>query len=96
MREEDRARMGVTQQTFRQNLPYMRPSDVCDTNGVRGAFILPSHMLYTTPLPKPMVHRPVLPPCLAHGKNEKSLPPLGGCHFPGEYSIPVLPPNTQQ
>lgn len=26
MREEDRAGMGVTQQTFRQNLPYMRPS----------------------------------------------------------------------
>lgn len=26
MREEDRAGMVVTQQTFRQNLPYRRPS----------------------------------------------------------------------
>ena len=32
-------------------------------------------------------------PCLAHGKNEKALPSLGGCHLPGEYSISFLPPT---
>lgn len=80
MRDEDRAGMGVTQVEpgLQEALCKKCVCDICDTGQ---NFVLP-------PSPNPWC-----PPCLAHGKNEKSLPLLDGCHLPGEYLIPSLPPT---
>lgn len=75
MREKDRAGRGGNPANF-QAEPTLHEAlckkwvcDIYDTN-VSG---VPSYylhiILHITPLPKPMVHRPVLLPCLAHGKK---------------------------